>query len=359
MADTQQQAPQPSGLQPIPALGGSIDEAQEALLSLLDPEEEKPKSEKAAPTEEEESTEETQDESLEEDTPDEDAEEEEGEEPDEMEESDEAEEAEEPTEEVTLYTVKVNGEDTEVTEDELIRGYSRQSDYTKKTQELAEDRRSMDAAKAQYDSELSQLQQERQQYVEALTHVIQNSMAGLEQYGDIDWATLKEEDPIQYITKRDEYREIQERTRENQHRMQLAQQQQNAEMQEVQKRVLQEEHGKLVAALPEWGEPESQKKLATEVRAYAIEQGYTPEEIGGHVDHRSLLVLMKAQKYDALQKADVKSKKVKNKPKVVRSGTGVKKTQEVKSKRRAQMKRLRGTGHIDDASALLEDFIDI
>ena len=65
MADTQE-APQPSGLQPIPALGGSIVEAQEALLSLMEPEEEIPKDEEAAPTEEEESTEETQDESLEE-----------------------------------------------------------------------------------------------------------------------------------------------------------------------------------------------------------------------------------------------------------------------------------------------------
>ena len=73
----------------------------------------------------------------------------------------------------------------------------------------------------------------------------------------------------------------------------------------------------------------------------------------------SLVVLMKAQKYDALKKADVKSKKIKNKPKVVRSGVGIKKTQESKSKRIAQMKRLRGTGHIDDASTLLEDFIDI
>ena len=358
MADTQQQAPQHSGLQPIPALGGSINEAQEALLSLLDPEEEKPKAEEAAPTEEEESTEETQDESLEEDTPDEDGEEEEGEESDEFEESDEAEETEEP-EETTLYTVKVNGEDTEVTEDELIRGYSRQSDYTKKTQEIAEERRAIEAAQAQYNSELATLQQERQQYVDALSQVIQSSMAGLEQYNDIDWPTLKAEDPIEYITKRDEYREMQENVRANQHRAAAVQQQQETEMRDVKKRVLQEEHGKLVSAVPEWGDPTTQKKLATDIRAYAIDQGYTPEEIGGLVDHRSLIVLMKAQKYDALQKADVKSKKVKNKPKVVRAGSGTKKTQEGKSKRRAQMKRLRGTGHLDDASALLEDFIDI
>ena len=357
MADTQQQAPQqqPAGLQPIPALGGSVTEAQEALLSLLDPEEETQETGEEQPTKEE-STEETQDESLEEEQPDE--EEEEGEEPDEDEETDEVEETEE-SDEVTLYTVKVNGEDTEVSEDELIRGYSRHSDYTKKTQELAEDRRNAEAAQAQYQAEISALQQERQQYAEALSQVIQSSMAGLDQYSNIDWETLKTDDPIEYITKRDEYREIQERVRQNQYQAQQVQQQQESEMQEVKKRVLKEEHGKLVAAVPEWGEPAGQKKLATDLRAYAINQGYSTEEIGGLVDHRSLIVLMKAQKYDALQKADVKSKKVKNKPKVVRAGTGEKKSQEAKSQRKAQMKRLQGSGHLDDASALLEDFIDI
>jgi len=358
MADTQN-APQqqPAGLRPIPALDGSINEAQEALLSLLDPQdEEKLETEEAQPTEEEESTEETQDESLEEEQPDE--EEEEGEEPDEDEETDEDAETEE-SDEVTLYTVKVNGEDTEVSEDELIRGYSRHSDYTKKTQELAEDRRNAEAAQAQYQAEISALQQERQQYAEALSQVIQSSMAGLDQYSNIDWDTLKTDDPIEYITKRDEYREIQERVRQNQYQVQQVQQQQEAEMQEVKKRVLREEHGKLVAAVPEWAEPASQKKLATDLRAYAINQGYSTEEIGGLVDHRSLIVLMKAQKYDALQKADVRAKKVKNKPKVVRAGTGTKKSQEGKSQRKAQMKRLQGTGHLDDATALLEDFIDI
>lgn len=38
------------------------------------------------------------------------------------------------------YTVKVNGEDVEVTQEELLRGYMRQSDYTRKTQALADER---------------------------------------------------------------------------------------------------------------------------------------------------------------------------------------------------------------------------
>ena len=349
MADTQT-APQPSGLQPIPALGGSIDEAQEALLSLEEPEKETPKDEEAAPTEEEESTEETQDESLEEGSE---------EESDEVEEEEPEESDEQESEEPEVYAVTVNGVEQEVTFDELIKGYSRQSDYTKKTQELAEERRNIEAGRDQYNSELAGLQQERQQYVDALTQVIQSSTAGLETYSNVDWAALKEEDPIEYITKRDEYREMQERVRSQQHTMQIEQQKQAAQMQEVKKQLLHDEHSKLVEKVPEWGQPDSQKAMAIEIRDYALEQGFSAEEISSLVDHRSLVVLMKAQKYDALKKADVKSKKIKNKPKVVRSGVGTKKTQESKSKRIAQMKRLRGTGHIDDASALLEDFIEL
>ena len=40
-----------------------------------------------------------------------------------------------------LFTVKVNGEEKQVTRDELINGYMRQSDYTKKTTELSEEKR--------------------------------------------------------------------------------------------------------------------------------------------------------------------------------------------------------------------------
>ncbi len=65
MADTQT-APHPA-TQPAPAPGGSITEAQEALLGIMDTDgeipEEKPKAEEAQPTEEEESQPEEEDES--------------------------------------------------------------------------------------------------------------------------------------------------------------------------------------------------------------------------------------------------------------------------------------------------------
>ena len=137
MAD-QQPAPQAHEDQSQP---GSIVEAQSAILGLLEPEEETPKKEEAKPAESEESTEETQDELPEEETEEVESEEEESEEEDVSEESDEEEEPEEEDSKPELFTVRINGEDHEVTAEELAKGYSRQSDYTKKTQELREYRK--------------------------------------------------------------------------------------------------------------------------------------------------------------------------------------------------------------------------
>jgi hypothetical protein len=51
---------------------------------------------------------------------------------------------EEETQEPTSYTVKVDGKDVEVTLEELQAGYSRQADYTRKSQVLAEQRQKAD-----------------------------------------------------------------------------------------------------------------------------------------------------------------------------------------------------------------------
>ena len=341
MAD-KQPAPQAHEEQTQP---GSLWDAQEALLKLAEPEGETPETEEAAPVEEEESTEETQDESLEEET------EEESEVEDESEEFDEEEEVEE------LYTLRVDGQEVEVSLDELLKGYSRQSDYTKKTQEIAEQRKQAEQLQQQYGSEIAQIQAERQQYMESLQNVIQNSMPAIEQFGNVDWDRLKDADPIEYVKKKEEFREAQEKVQGMQMQYQQAYEQQAYEAQEQFKTHVRNEHMKFADIVPEWKEEKSRKKLATDIRDYAIKVGYSAEEVGQLADHRSLLVLMKAQKYDELQNADLKTKKLKNKAKVVRSGTG-KSKEDSKKSRTAKMKRLRQTGHVDDAANLLEDLMN-
>ena len=342
---------------------GSIGAAQEALLGLLDSQE-KPEEEKAKPSEEvTEDVEQEEPEEAEETDEAEEAEEEESEDisDDESEESEEEEAEDEEVEETALYTVRVNGEDVEVTEDELVRGYSRQSDYTKKTQELAEYRKQLDNGAQHLQSEIAQTQAARQEYVNALSQAIESNYGIARQFENTDWERLKVEDREEYLTKRDEYREVQDKIRDLQSKQGQAYEQQNREMQAQHQKVLQEEHAKMVQILPEWGEPETQRAIAKSIGEFALSRGYTQEELNQLVDHRSILVLMEAKAFADMQGKQLKAraKKVKNKPKVVRSSAKKEKADKNKDIRTKQMRRLQETGRVQDAAGLFEDFVDI
>jgi hypothetical protein len=333
----------------------SIGAAQEALLGLLDSEEQ--------PAEEEQPSGETKDvdtsdEAIEET---EEVEEEESEvaDDDESEESEEEEAEDEDETESTVYTVKVNGQDVEVSEDELIKGYSRQQDYTQKTQQLAEYKRQMDVAAQQMQQEVAQTQQMRSQYVDALSTAIDSNYAHLQQYANVDWERLKTEDREEYLTKRDDYRQAQEGIQELQVKAQQAQQQQEQEMQVQHRQVLQEEHAKMVSILPEWNDPDTQRAIAKTISEFALTKGYTQEELSQLVDHRSILVLMQAKAYEDMTRKqhEIRAKKVKNKPNVVKTKAKREKAEVSQGKRKAKLKRLQQTGHVDDAVTLLEELL--
>jgi hypothetical protein len=340
MAD-KQPAPQEVGdTQP-----GSLWEAQEALLKMMEPEEETPETEEAQPTEEEESQPIEEDESLEE-------------EPEEESEEEDDEGTDEEAEEDLLYAVTVNGAEQEVSLDELMKGYSRQSDYTRKTQEVSEQRKEFDAMKQNMVQEYQQIQAERQQYAQALQSLMEGNMSGIDKFANVDWEVLKEADPIEYVTRKEEFREAQEKVQNLQREQHMAQQRHHAQSQNEHRQMLQQETTALVTALPDWGDSSKQPAIAKNIRSYAMENGFTQEELDSLVDHRSILVLLKAQKYDQLQNSDVRGKKLKNKPRVIRSGTGGSKKSDSKSKRAVKMKRLQSTGHVDDAASILEDMFN-
>jgi hypothetical protein len=99
------------------------------------------------------------------------------------------------TETSPSYTVKVDGEEVEVNLDELRNGYQRQADYTRKSQSLAEQRKA-------YEANLQAVTQEREQYSQLLGNMAQNQNAELSRYADINWADLKDTDPMEYMEKR-------------------------------------------------------------------------------------------------------------------------------------------------------------
>ena len=334
------------------AQAGSSEEAANQILSMWDSQEQTANEETEAPVDEEvvEDTEEAEE--VEEEAP----EEEEGQAEEETEEEVDEEEAEEETEIVAeedlKYTIKVDGEEFEVGIDELKNGYQRQADYTRKSQALAEQRKETEAIQ----SERMRLEQERQMYANGLQMLQEQQSAKLKDFDSIDWESLKTEDPYQYMIKKDEYRDAQERITNLVQEQQAVQQEQAQQAQQARAHFVQQEYSRLVEALPEWND--SKSTIKKDVQDYAISAGFLPQEVNQLADHRSILVIKKAMEYDKLtQKVAPKKKAVKKVPKVQKSGRGNSKEDVAAENIKKKRARLQKSGKQNDAASIFYDML--
>ena len=330
---------------------GSAEDAANQILSMWDSQEQTANEETDTPVDEE-VVEETQEaEEVEEETPE--SEEEEGQVEEETEEEvEEEEETEIVAEEDLKYTIKVDGKDYEVDIEELKNGYQRQADYTRKSQALAEQRKETE----QIQSERERLEQERQMYANGLQMLQEQQAAKLNDFDSVDWEALKAEDPYQYMIKKDEYRDAQERVSNVVAEQQAVQQEQARQAQQARAHFVQQEYTRLTEALPEWNDKDS--TIKKDIQEYATSVGFRPDEISQLADHRSVLIIKKAMEFDKLtKKVAPKKKAVKKVPKVQKSGRGNSKEDvatEVAKKKRA---RLRKSGKQDDAASLFYDML--
>ena len=99
-------------------------------------------------------------------------------------------EVEEEQEQPALYTIRVDGQEVEVTLEELQNGYSRQQDYTRKTQELSQQRKTIE----QQQRELA----ERDAIYAQLLPKMEAQISG-ELGNEPDWNQLYEDDPVGYV----------------------------------------------------------------------------------------------------------------------------------------------------------------
>ena len=245
------------------------------------------------------------------------------------------------------YTVKVNGEEIEVTLEELRRGYSRDADYRRKTQALAEQRKAVEA-------EQEAIRKERAQYAQLLTALEQQLQSG--GVKEPDWDRLYQEDPVEWVRQRELWRLRQERLAaaqaEQQRLQQIAAQEQQARLAAY----VQEQRERLFEALPELRDPEKAQHEHRRLRDHGQRPGCTDQEPDSQYDHRVVLMLYKAARYDDLM---AKREALRPKPdgKATRTATpGSRATpteQQRKSAARRQQ-RLEKTGSVHDAAAAIE-----
>ncbi len=255
---------------------------------------------------------------------------------------DDSEQAEQPEadSDQAFLELEINGEKVKVSKDEAKNGYLRQQDYTQKAQNLARERQE---SQAHIQQQFAQVQQ-----YSAEIGNLTNLDATLSQYQAVDWAALREQDPLSYSTHLAEYNDMRARrgdmvqaiASKQQHFAQLQQQTFAQQTQEAQTY--------LQAKIPGFG-----KEHLTQMKDFGVAHGFSPDELAAVSDKRMLEVLYKAAQYDKAQATTQKAvKAVAALPtKASKPAPASKPANEINIDK--QVKRVQQTGSLKDFGALL------
>lgn len=263
----------------------------------------------------------------------------------------EEEASEEETPEPRTFKLKRGDEEIEAPESEVIELAQKGYDYTKKTQALAEERKSVE--------EYAQTVKAQEQYVQqqfAVQQALIKEVAKVEalndqidQYEKLDWQALSDRDPVQAQKLFFTYTQLTNKRQQaiaeyNAKRGDM----EAAQNQRTQQSVA-EGFRQLVKDIPDWN-AEKQGKVTETGKHY----GFTDRELANVYDPRMVRVLHDAMLYRQLQQAKpTVDKKVANKPPVVKPGG-----KDAKSAARSQdaelRAKLRSSGRDEYAAKLIE-----
>lgn len=251
---------------------------------------------------------------------------------------------EEPQEQ--LYTVKVDGEEIEVSLDEALQGYQRQQAFTKRSMEIAEQRKAAE-------QEAAQAKQARDYYAQQLEVLAQQIQQTIPQ--EPDWVSLaREVTAEEYNAIRAEYDNRKANLSKVQQERQAVAQQQAAEREQMLHEHLRAQRSEMLNRIPQWKDDDVRNKERLQVVEYARNIGFSEEEVAQATDARAVELLYKAMQWDNLQRKKPNAKKrTREAPKMAKAGQPRTKKQVASRSRQQSMNRLNKERSVDAAVSYL------
>ena len=236
------------------------------------------------------------------------------------------------------------GEEEYYTGEELADGWMRQKTFTQKTQQLAEQKKAMEA-------ERTKVAEEREQY-----------QAGLHQYlsqpkPEPPAKELYETDPIGYLKANDDYRTalVQRGQAQSEYQRVEGERMQEANLQRQE--YLQQQSEKLTNMIPEWRDETVATKEKDAIREYGVSLGYSAEEMNSIGDARAIALMRKSLLFDSMtQKGKSKLQRGPEGVATLRPGGQSQPQRRVSQYRRAKM-QLSKTGKPDDATRAISEIL--
>ena len=252
--------------------------------------------------------------------------------------------------EAQTYRIKAAGEERDVTLDELIKSYQLGTDYTRKSQAVAEERKAVEAER----NAIQEAKQIRDTYAQRL-QIIEQMLNQPQQEENLEY--LKETDPIGYAVKVAEMSQNEKQLMQVRAERERISQQQEYDRQEQLRYKINEEAQKLVAALPEYADPVKGDAIRKDVRSYGKQAGFSDDELANVYDSRAVLTLWKAMQFDKLQASKPGiTKKVNDAPRTMKSGVTMPRDSNGDELKKLKA-RAKQSGRVADAAAAFERFL--
>lgn len=235
------------------------------------------------------------------------------------------------------------GEEEYYTGEELADGWMRQKTFTQKTQQLAEQRKEMEAERAK-------VSQEREQY-----------QLGLQQYlsqpePQPPSEELFETDPLAYMKAKDDYRDALAQRSQAQAELHRVEGERMREANLQRQEYLQRESEKLTNLIPEWRDETVATKEKQAIKEYGLSLGYSNEEMDSIGDSRAVALMRKALMFDSMtQKGQAKLKQNPEGVPMLRPG-GQQPQRRLSEFHKAKMK-LAKTGRHEDATSAISQIL--
>lgn len=244
-----------------------------------------------------------------------------------------------------VFELDVEGKKVPVTREEARLGHLRQQDYTRKTQEVATQRKAVEA-------EGAQVRQAREQYAAGLAEIdgYLKQIVGQEP----DWDKVRAEQPDEYPRLQADWQVTKARLADlRAERQRVADEAAQDTGKRMQARVL-EEAKKLAEKIPDYADPVKGKAFHESLRTYGQSIGFTQDEVDNTMDHRLIVMLDKARRYDELQaqkpKLIANKKPLVPKTPVLKPGAQRQQTTNSKAKEQAAaFTKVARSGRMDDA----------
>lgn len=234
--------------------------------------------------------------------------------------------------EVQKYKVKVDGEELEVTLEELQKGYMMEANYRNKTTALNKEREAIETKAAEVDKQLDDAKS-----------LIEDGIAALE---SPEMQELKELYPERYLK---EFDKVQSKIQ----KFDALKEKRQAEHDARQKKFIAKEREALFDSFPEWKDEKVMAEQSGELFEVMRSFGFSDSELNGISDHRMFVLAHKAKQLDKIQKANIEAKKVKTKPKNSTPGNGTSKVDRASSEVKSLREKLKKTGKLEDAVNIL------